>query len=238
MRRVAGEPPPWTRDPIIACHRFTNIYRASDRVSQFLIKEVIYAGPQEEEEVLFRILLFKIFNCIETWKTLAASEDMTWRRYKHDKYAKVLDHVTDSGRAVYNGAYLMASPPFGHKDRYRNHLSLVESLMAKDTITRVLSSTSMFELFNLLRSTPTFGSFLAFQISLDINYSELTHHDEMEMVVTGPGGLDGIQKCFEPTDAKTTDIIRWMTENAGREFKRLGLKFQDLWGETASADRL
>jgi hypothetical protein len=29
---------PWTSDPIIQVHKFTNAYRAADRVSQYLIK--------------------------------------------------------------------------------------------------------------------------------------------------------------------------------------------------------
>ena len=39
-----GQPAPWTSDPILRRHRFTNCYRAADRVSQFLISQVIYAG--------------------------------------------------------------------------------------------------------------------------------------------------------------------------------------------------
>ena len=47
FRRVAGEPGPWTGDEILARHRFTNAYRASDRVSQYLLHHVIYdPGPR------------------------------------------------------------------------------------------------------------------------------------------------------------------------------------------------
>src|ERR1700680_4704022 len=37
---------PWTHDPIIRMFRFTNAYRASDRVSQYMIREVAYQGDQ------------------------------------------------------------------------------------------------------------------------------------------------------------------------------------------------
>src|SRR5262245_43309546 len=67
MRRVNGTPPPWTDAPVLAAHRFTNAYRAADRVSQYLIRHVIYDGPRAAEEVYFRTLLFKLFNRIETW---------------------------------------------------------------------------------------------------------------------------------------------------------------------------
>ena len=45
--RLRGQPAPWTSDPILRRHRFTNCYRAADRVSQFLISQVIYEGSQE-----------------------------------------------------------------------------------------------------------------------------------------------------------------------------------------------
>ena len=40
--RLLGMPAPWTLDPILANYKFTNAYRASDRVSQYLIRHVIY----------------------------------------------------------------------------------------------------------------------------------------------------------------------------------------------------
>jgi hypothetical protein len=53
-RRADGAQPPWTADPILARHKFTSVYRAADRVSQYLIREVIYAGYQDAEELVFR----------------------------------------------------------------------------------------------------------------------------------------------------------------------------------------
>src|SRR5262249_26972451 len=70
FRRAHGEPLPWTVDPILHDYKFTNVYRASDRVSQYLIEHVIYDGDQSPEETFYRILLFKIFNRIETWELL------------------------------------------------------------------------------------------------------------------------------------------------------------------------
>ena len=73
FRRIAGAAPPWTADPILREFKFTNAYRASDRVSQYLIKQVIYAGDQNPDELIFRILVFKMFNRIETWELLEES---------------------------------------------------------------------------------------------------------------------------------------------------------------------
>jgi alpha-glutamyl/putrescinyl thymine pyrophosphorylase clade 1 len=67
-----GEPGPWTRNAVLAAYKFTNAYRASDRVSQYLIRHVIYRAdlPNTPREVFFRILIFKLFNKIATWELL------------------------------------------------------------------------------------------------------------------------------------------------------------------------
>lgn len=62
-RRASGMPAPWTGDPILARHKFTSVYRAADRVSQYLIREVIYAGPQDQDEMVFRVLLLHGPHC-------------------------------------------------------------------------------------------------------------------------------------------------------------------------------
>lgn len=72
MRRVGGAPPPWTDDPVLAKHRFTNAYHAADRVSQHLIRNVLYRGDQTGDEIFFRALLFKFFNRVETWEEIEA----------------------------------------------------------------------------------------------------------------------------------------------------------------------
>ena len=58
FRRLRGNPPPWTADPILQRNKFTNAYRAADRVSQYLIRKVIYGGDSDAKEVCFRTLLF------------------------------------------------------------------------------------------------------------------------------------------------------------------------------------
>ena len=61
FRKLEGLPAPWTTDAILAKHKFTNAYRASDRVSQYLIRHVIYEADQSTEELFFRTILFKLF---------------------------------------------------------------------------------------------------------------------------------------------------------------------------------
>jgi hypothetical protein len=48
--RLRGASAPWTLDPVLSQYRFTNAYRAADRVSQELIR-LAYAGSQTPEDL-------------------------------------------------------------------------------------------------------------------------------------------------------------------------------------------
>jgi len=57
--RVAGKPGHWSDDPIIQTFKFCNVYRAADRVSQYLIRDVAYkADDSKPEDRIFQIRLF------------------------------------------------------------------------------------------------------------------------------------------------------------------------------------
>src|SRR5205085_12001872 len=92
FERFERRPPPWTCDPVLRIHKFTNAYRASDRVSQYLIRSVIYRPdlPSDPVEVVFRILLFKLFNKIETWELLEKElGPLTHSEYSDERYDQV-----------------------------------------------------------------------------------------------------------------------------------------------------
>ena len=189
FRRLEGCSPPWTHDSILARYKFTNAYRASDRVSQYLIRNVIYKGSQSSEEVFFRTLLFKLFNKIETWELLkAAIGEVEYSSYSFDAYDRVLSQELAAGRAIYSAAYIMPSAgrAFGYSQKHRNHLKLIERMMKEEAPQRLAGARAMRDAFSLLRSYPSIGDFLAYQFVTDLNYSEVTDFSEMEYVVPGP----------------------------------------------------
>ena len=232
MNRVGGCPPPWTDDAVLSMHRFTNAYRASDRVSQFLIQKVLYCGEQSPEEIFFRAMLFKIFNRIDTWETISkALGPPRWKTFSYEKYARVLDQIMSRGKTLYSAAYIMPSPAFGNPRKHRNHLSLIEFMMSERAPLRIAKAPSLKAAFELLRGFPSIGNFLAFQFAIDLNYSTITDFLENQFVVAGPGARDGIKKCFVDTAGlDDAAVIYTVTEMAQSEFKRLGLEFQTLWG--------
>lgn len=232
--RVEGKPAPWSHDTILNEYKFTNAYRASDRVSQYLIKSVIYAGHNDLYDLFFRILLFKLFNKIETWQLLESQlGELTWRSFRYSDYDRVLTSTLKSGMAIYSAAYIMASGNgiFSVPRKHQAHLKLLEMMIATSVPQRLRDCQSMHQGFELLRSYPLIGDFLAYQLITDFNYSDLTPFSEMEFTMPGPGARDGIRKCFESLGGLSeVDIIRLMADRQEHEFERLGIEFPSLWG--------
>lgn len=232
MQRVNGSPPPWSDDPVITAHRFTNAYRASDRVSQYLIRNVQYAGDQSVDEIFFRTMIFKLFNRIETWERLvAALGDVLASDFHWSQAEAELDRLFAMGETVYSAAYIMPSPAFGAVRKHANHLRLVQRMMQDGLPAKIAAAQAMGSVFTLLRGYPSMGDFLAFQLTIDLNYSIVTNFSEMDFVVAGPGARDGIRKCFAGVDGLSdAEVIRAVANMAADEFGRLGLVFRDLWG--------
>ena len=235
-KRIEGYKSPWTEDEILRKHKFTNAYRVIDRVSQYLVREIILPDEKNGTDLydkIFRILLFKTFNKIETWKLLKDHiNDLSWHNYNFEIFNKVLSQAMSSNQPIYSAAYIMASGKrnFGHEKKHENHLKLLEFMMKDRFVEKIIDCNKMENLFDLLMSYPTIGDFLAYQYATDINYSSVTNFSEMEFVKAGPGAIDGIRKCFTSTGGYTNeDIIRYMAEQQEFEFERLGLIFSSLY---------
>lgn len=236
FNRVLGEQRPWSTDAIINKYKFTNVYRAADRVSQYLIRNVIYNDtlPNSPKETLFRILLFKLFNKIETWELLVSKLGaLTYEEYVFEQYDSILNDAISKGKTIYSAAYIMPSgrSSFGFARKHSNHLKLIELIINNDTHQRLSGAKTMQQAFEYIKQFPSLGDFLAYQLLIDINYSEILNFSESEFVVPGPGAKGGISKCFLDTGGlSNVEVIKFMTDRQDREFERLGLSFKSLWG--------
>jgi len=238
--RVEGQAGPWSDDDIINQYKFTNAYRASDRVSQYLIRHVIYPDNHDEidfsaKDILLRILLFKIFNKISTWQLLEQHFGViNCANFDVERFDQVLDTAINSGQRIYSAAYIMPSgnqKKYGKIRKHRFHLQLIEHLLRSNLQRHLQQCPTMAAGYQQLLKIDSFGKFLAYQLITDINYSELTNFSEMEFVMAGPGALDGIRKCFTDLHQySTSDTIKWMADNQQQQFERLDLDFPSLFG--------
>lgn len=231
IKKKNGEKSPWTDDPILQEYKFCNSYRVNDRVSQYLLKNVIYNGKvYSKEDMLFRILLFKLFNKESTWELLINEfGDITLNNFDFNNYSKVLNNAISNNIKIYNDAYIScANKAYGYNRKHDNHLSLLKEIFIIDrSHLKILAAKTMKEAFDILKSYPLIGNFMAYQLVTDINYSEIVSWREDEFTVAGPGSLRGIKKCFiNIGNMSNEDIIKYMYEHQDEEFKRLNLDFK------------
>lgn len=200
-----------TDDPILKQYRFTNAYRASDRVSQYLIREVQYPRLGEDlrdSELFFRTMLFKIFNKIETWEWLAGTMPIL----PHNLPQLRTLVCQQGGKGLYSAAYIQASPAGRGVMKARAHLDLLGEMMEEKLWKKIRDARSLEAVFELLRGVRSFGDFLAYQYTIDLNYSRLINFEENDFIVPGPGALDGISKIMPGTNP--VRAIRLMTQQA------------------------
>ena len=240
-RRGAGLPPPWTDDPILASYKFCNVYRAADRVSQYMIRDVCYhdedCTPQDR---IFQIVAFRTFSKIETWRSVRdhLGRYPTLEDLAMGAFTVALNHAAAANGGLYTGAFILCATDAYRKGRkHLNHVELWRHMfLGNDLADRILDTTSLRQVYDLLHGYPLMGDFMSYQTAIDLNYSPLLNFSENEFTQAGPGALRGIRKCFVSLgDYTPTDAIMWMLDHQVEEMDRLGLPFHGLYGRPLHA---
>lgn len=216
-----------TDDPILQEYKFTNVYRASDRVSQYLIKNVIYKDLDRyaPEDVLLRILVFKVFNRIETWEYLNKHLDVRVNTFNVERLSKLLTK-RQKDYPIFSNAYMMAGSHVRYADIKTKHqvwLQMIEDEFIQGRgFEKVLEAKSMSEVYSQLRDYPLIGDFLAYQYTIDFNYSPYLNFDEDSFVKAGVGAVRGIKKCFLSFGNNFEDAIYYIHDHFEELQERYG----------------
>jgi hypothetical protein len=241
QRRVAGTPPPWTDDPILQEFKFCNVYRAADRVSQYLIHDVAYHNePCTEEDRLLQIVAFRTFSKPATWRTVRTAlgrypilDDLA-----SGSFTQALEHARRTNGGLYTGAFILcATDAYGQRLKHLNHIELFRHMFLVDQLgKRLLEARSLRQVYELLHGYPLVGDFMAYQTAIDLNYSKLINFSENDFTQPGPGAIRGIKKCFTDLgDYQPAEVIHWMVDHQQDEFARLDLPFTGLFGRPLHA---
>ncbi len=240
--RLSGRGWPWSDDLILQTYKFCNVFRATDRVSQYLIREVAYGGPPDTgvRDRVFQIVAFRMFSNIATWNCLLTELGGPPRleHLESGAFEGALDRIKGRNGGLYTGAFILcANKTFGFDEKHRNHVALfklmfLESMFAE----RLVQRPSLADVVGLLVSFPLLGPFMAYQIAIDLNYSDVIDFDENDCTLAGPGALRGLLKAFTSMgDYSASDAILWMVDRQKEEFDRLGLPFRGLFGRALHA---
>jgi hypothetical protein len=108
--RKEGKPFPWTKDKILQEYKFTNPFRQHDRVTQEWVKRYVTligtALVAKDEDLLFQVAMFRLFNWPETYDALRFGLTSRW---DVEKAIKILHERQKEGKKVFTGAYIIPS---------------------------------------------------------------------------------------------------------------------------------
>jgi hypothetical protein len=240
-RRIEGFPPPWTDDPILQRFKFCNVFRAADRVSQYLIRHVAYRQQNDcAADRLFQIVAFRTFSNISTWEGLIKrlGRAPTLEDLASGTVEVALDAIKAERGGLYTGAFILcANKAFGFDEKHKNHVALFKHMFFTHAAAeRILAATSLEKVVRLLETFPLTGQFMSYQIAIDLNYSSFLTFNENDFTQAGPGALRGMKKAFiDCGNYSPSDVIQMMVERQHEEFQRLGLQFRGLWGRPLHA---
>lgn len=211
--RQLGLSPPWTHDPIVKNHKFTNVFRVLDHGSQFLLRELISDPDMEPENVLMRCFLYRHTNRPEAWE---AYRDETGGYPVLGHLNHLLEFWKDyraNGGQVFSGAYMIyPQSAIAGTDKAESIIWLTQRLFHVENLAQRFSAAATpREQFETLRIHKGVADFMSMQILTDWGYSEQCGIDRENLfVVPGPGARKGAA-FLDPT-AKAEDVIQWARE--------------------------
>ncbi len=234
-RRVLdGMSPPWTGDPILSQYFFTNVYRQLDKGTIYYFQQVI-RGHEEDaslNDLIFNTLIYRLFNRIETFEYLGFTPHGKWH---FSEKAQLLEKYQDTEQKVFTDAFTVTGSKFGNYDsKVWNICYLIDTLQDRvsEYAQQVRRASSMEKVFKLTEQLPGFGAFLAYEITIDLNYW-LTRFSEDDFVNIGPGCLEGIRYIFgAKTDKKQAEkYLRELRVHQRDFFQMFSLDFPFLMVE-------
>ena len=196
-----GGEKPWTKDPVLSKYKFTNIRRRDDRVSKWLIENIIEPF-EKRDDLWFTLLIARLINWPPTLQHLLEEKVIPCSptEFSPTRFSESVERFRASGVKSYSGAYMV------YPTRLNNggvkSLALAQHIIAPT----VVLGTDLSEI--ACGSVPSVGSFvtalsnsfgistfMAGQVAADLTYSSYhlgPAYDLYTFAPIGPGSSAGL----------------------------------------------
>ncbi len=205
LRRAAGQPRPWTADPILRAYRFCNVFRELDRVTVW-IRENIREPFAEHPNLWLMLAIARWINWPDTLAAAIATPH-AWPvddSFKPDALAAVMQQRQDNGQQVYTGAYMIRAENDKRQASYRwtkhqyiARIVIGELWKVRDQIDAQLSWTkSLQQAHRIFTPFRCWGPFMSYEVVTDLRHTRYLRAatDTMTWANAGPGALRGLNR--------------------------------------------
>ncbi len=208
LKRAAGEPPPWTEDPILAAYRFCNVRREHDKVTQWIKTE--WREPHAlDPDLWFAMCVARFVNWPDTLAKIGYP--VPWQP------VHFLKQMSKIKGKKFTGAYMVRSDKAwaGHdKSEYLVEMQFNPLWQQRKTL-RPRPEDTLNSYHVTLGAFYGLGSFMAAQVVADLKYVEplRSASDWATFAASGPGSRRGLNRVLgRPVKAPWRED-EWRLEN-------------------------
>ena len=200
---------PWTEDPILADNKFTNVYRELDRSSQWQIKNIILDKTLDDQNLLWKIMIYRYFNAPEAFEN---SIENPWRNgipdydeFNEIEFEEYINNVRKTGVNPFTTAYYVNSTAARGTSRNYCYTRLVAPHLHENIpglLYKLKNSKTPAEIISFIKTFPASGDFIAHEFYQDFTYVDrytgrkFMKFDQNDFTNVGPGASLGIRLIF------------------------------------------
>lgn len=226
VARSNGHPGPWTQDPILLKYKFTNIRRRDDRVSQWIIREIINLNLRDPD-LWFSLLIARLINWPPTLGQLIYEDVIPCSPETFDAklFVKTIEEFKGKSSKVYSGAYMVyptKMDPGGNKSQaIAKHIigSVIENANSIRFTLNTEYDKSIERFVTAMTKAFGISTFMAGQVAADLTYAP-GHLEDAEDINSyapiGPGSSRGLNYLLHRPAFAT-----WKQEQFNVELKKL-----------------
>lgn len=186
QKRLAGEPAPWTDDPVFREWRFTNVHRENDKTTIWFRENV--RSKVSGLRAIEACLIFRWFNKISTGELI---KDLLVKGWDTEEARSRLRVVSP----LCTGAYMVHSP-YGYNklDGLLFAIDECRPLMREWWSDPSQGHTTLEHIYTFLVTLPNMGEFSAGEVVIDLRYTDVAWNapDINTWTVAGPGCTKGL----------------------------------------------
>lgn len=214
---ILKEQAPWTEDPILRTVRFTNVRREQDKESQYLINVICSNSYLSYQDKIANIFLFRMLNKSESVAGILPVDFQDYNSYKIKGWAQSLPKGYKQFKKVFMVSGMMGNinAVIGKRESgiesCADYCKYLWDVGFMEKLSQVTSANKIYEEISLIRGI---GSFMAYQIFVDMTYCPECPVSENEFVVAGPGCKEGLKLIFDKKDGMNSEeCLFWLRDN-------------------------
>ena len=225
-KKEAGESYPWTDDEILQKVRFCNVNRQDDKETKYLKEKVCLNSNLSLENKILNIILFRLFNKSETFERLGGFP-YDFATFDIMSLEDKVRQLHSEGYNLFTGAFMISAlVRVSNKNSTYDlgALNVLNNFNAQKYIAYMcIKASDQQELYDTLRTFKGIGSFLAYQMFVDITYIPNCPFGRNHFVVSALGAQDGIKRIVEDYDGLTKEEIMFYLKYRDEFFQTIDL---------------